>query len=179
MTPEEVIEAMNQNYKKFWNYNRIDSAESLHLLPREVVVLASIVDAETNMAGEKGTIGRLYINRLEKNMKLQSDPTVIYATGDFGITRVGGDMLRNPSPYNTYMHEGLPPGPIRVTSTATIDAILTSRPNNYLYMCADESLNGSHNFAVTFEEHKENVKRYTRELDRKGITLRPADDDPD
>lgn len=179
VTPEEIIEAMNQNYKKFWNYNRIDSAESLHLLPREVVVLASIVDAETNMAGEKGTIGRLYINRLEKNMKLQSDPTVIYATGDFGITRVGGEMLRNPSPYNTYMHEGLPPGPIRVTSTATIDAILTSRPNNYLYMCADESLNGSHNFAVTFEEHKENVKRYTRELDRKGITLRPADDDPD
>lgn len=170
-TPEEVIDKMYENYHKFWNADRINKAEDLSLLPREVVVLASIVDAETEQAGEKGTIGRLYVNRLDEKMKLQSDPTVIYALGDFSITRVGGDMLNTDSPYNTYRYEGLPPGPIRLTSGATIDAILTSRPNHFIYMCADESLNGSHNFAVTYEEHLENAKRYQEALDKRDITL--------
>lgn len=170
-TPREVIQAMYENYHKFWNNDRINRAEELSLLPREVVVLASIVDAETEQAGEKGTIGRLYINRLDDKMKLQSDPTVIYALGDFSIKRVGGDMLNTDSPYNTYRYEGLPPGPIRLTSAATIDAILTSRPHNYLYMCADESLNGTHRFAVTYEEHLENAKRYQEALDNMGTRL--------
>lgn len=170
-TPEEVIAKMRDNYRQYWSPERRDMADELGLSTRDIVILASIVDAETNFEGEKGTIGRLYINRLEKDMKLQSDPTVKYAARDFGAKRVGGEMLRTDSPYNTYMYEGLPPGPIRLTSKATIDAILTSRPNDYLYMCADESLNGTHNFAITYEEHLRNADKYKKELDRRGIKL--------
>lgn len=171
-TPEDVLKAMRDNYKKFWTTERHDKADKLGLSRSDMVILASIVDAETENSNEKGTIGRLYLNRLDKDMPLQSDPTVIYAVGDFTITRVGGDMLNTDSPYNTYKYKGLPPGPIRLTSSATIDAILTSRPHNYLFMCANEELNGTHNFAVTYEEHLENSKRYQKELDRRGITLK-------
>lgn len=168
-TPEDIISAMHDNYRKFWNSERRDKADALRLSTRDVVVLASIVDSETQEAGEKGTIGRLYINRMNEGMKLQSDPTVIYALGDFSIKRVTNAMLQTDNPYNTYRYAGLPPGPIRLTSKATIDAILTSRPHDYMYMCADESLNGSHNFAVTYEEHRHNAERYAAELNRRGI----------
>ncbi|MBD5231235.1 MAG: endolytic transglycosylase MltG [Bacteroidales bacterium] len=168
-TPEDIIKKMYEHYNRFWSPQRLDYAEQLHMLPREVVVLASIVDEETNQAGEKGTIGRLYINRIQKGMKLQADPTVKYAIGDFSIRRITGDMLNNPSPYNTYRHEGLPPGPIRITSGATIDAILTSRPHGYLYMCAAEDFSGSHNFAVDYESHMANAHRYQQALDQRGI----------
>lgn len=166
---EDVFETMYKNYRRFWNPDRVSAAEDLHLTPREVVTLASIVDEETNQNGEKGMVGRLYINRIEKDMKLQADPTVKYAIGDFSIKRISGDMLKTPSPYNTYVNEGLPPGPIRVTSGATIDAILTSRPHDYLYMCAKEDFSGTHNFAQTFEEHKANAHRYQEALNKRGI----------
>lgn len=168
-TPGEVIAKMHDNYRRYWSPGRQDMADDLGLSTRDVVILASIVDAETNSVSEKGTIARLYLNRLHKGMKLQSDPTVKYATGDFAARRVGGGMLKADSPYNTYMHEGLPPGPIRLTSTATLDAILSSRPNDFLYMCADESLDGTHNFAATYEEHLRNRDRYVNELDRRDI----------
>lgn len=178
-SPKDVIRTMRENYRKFWTPARRDKADSLRLSTRDMVVLASIVDAETEAASEKGTIGRLYINRLDEEMKLQSDPTVIYALGDFSVTRVGGDMLKNDSPYNTYIHGGLPPGPIRLTSAATIDAILTARPHDFLYMCADESLNGTHNFAVTYEEHMANAKRYRDAMDKMGYTLPASGTAPD
>ncbi len=168
-TPEEVIKKMHDHYNRFWTPERLDRVESMHMLPRELVVLASIVDEETNQTSEKGTIGRLYLNRLQKGMKLQADPTVKYAVGDFSIRRITGDMLRNPSPYNTYMHEGLPPGPIRITSAATIDAILSARPHGYLYMCASEDFSGHHNFAVDYDTHLANARRYQQALDQRGI----------
>lgn len=170
-TPEEVIAKMHDNYRRYWTVERRGMAGDLGLSPDDVVILASIADAETNSADEKGTIARLYLNRLNKGMKLQSDPTVKYATGDFAARRVGGDMLKADSPYNTYKYEGLPPGPIRLTSKATLDSILSSRPNPYLYMCADESLDGTHNFASTYEEHLRNRDRYVNELDRRDIRL--------
>lgn len=166
---KDVFDVMYKNYRRFWTPERVSAAEDLHLSPREVVTLASIVDEETNQNGEKGMIGRLYINRLEQEMKLQADPTVKYAIGDFSIRRITGDMLKTPSPYNTYMNEGLPPGPIRITSGATIDAILTARPHDYIYMCAKEDFSGSHNFAQTYEEHKVNAKHYQEALDKRGI----------
>lgn len=168
-TPREVLKKMRDAYDSFWTPQRLDRAEKLHLSPREVAILASIVDEETNMETEKGTIGRLYINRLQKGMKLQADPTVRYAIGDFTIKRVTNDMTRFDSPFNTYLHEGLPPGPIRTTSAATMDAILSSRPHNYLYMCAKEDFSGFHNFAETYEEHLENARRYQAALDQANI----------
>lgn len=167
--PREVIERVGKYYLQFWNEERRQKAEALGLTPAEVVTLASIVDEESNTMAEKGKIGRLYWNRLQKGMKLQADPTVRFAIGDFTIKRIKGEHLKYESPYNTYLHNGLPPGPIRTPAKSTIDAVLDSEPSNDIYMCAKEDFSGRHNFAATYEEHLHNAKRYQEELDRRGI----------
>ncbi|MCF0160233.1 MAG: endolytic transglycosylase MltG, partial [Bacteroidaceae bacterium] len=106
---------------------------------------------------------------LHKGMKLQSDPTVIFAMQDFTIRRVTYTMLNHPSPYNTYLHEGLPPGPIRIPSAQGLDAVLNYERNNYIYMCAKEDFSGSHNFTANSSEHSANARRYQQALNRKGI----------
>ena len=167
-SPVEVVRKIGAHYGEVWTPERRAKAKALRLTPAEVMTLASIVDEESNKLDEKGTIGRLYINRLNRGMKLEADPTVRYAGGDFTVKRV-----RNPksidSPYNTYVYAGLPPGPIRTTSVETIDAILDSRPHDYIFMCAKEDFSGYHNFASTYSEHQANARRYKRELDRRGI----------
>lgn len=167
-SPEDVIKKIGSHYLEVWTPERRAKAEALGLTPADVMIIASIVDEESNKLDEKGTIGRLYINRMKKGMKLEADPTVRYAGGDFTVKRV-----RNPrsidSPYNTYLHIGLPPGPIRTTSVETLDAILDSQPHDYIFMCAKEDFSGRHNFAATYAEHQVNARRYKRELDRRGI----------
>ena len=167
-SPAEVVEKIGSHYRDVWTPERQAKAKALGLSPAEVMTVASIVDEESNKLDEKGTIGRLYVNRLQRGMRLEADPTVRYAGGDFTVKRV-----KNPksieSPYNTYIHEGLPPGPIRTTSVETIDAILDSKPHDYIFMCAKEDFSGYHNFASTYSEHQANARRYKRELDRRGI----------
>ncbi len=162
-------EKIGHHYLNVWNGRRRAEAAALGLTPSEVMIVASIVDEETNKADEKGRIGRLYINRLNAGMPLQADPTVRFALGDFSIRRVNSGHLKTDSPYNTYLHKGLPPGPIRTTSTATIDAILGSLPSEDLYMCAREDFSGYHNFASDYNEHLANARRYQEELDRRNI----------
>lgn len=168
-SPRELIDKIGRNYLSLWNEERRAKASSLGISPAETMILASITDEETNALSEKGTIGRLYINRLHKGMALQSDPTVRFALNDFTIKRVKGEHLQADSPYNTYRNKGLPPGPIRTTGKSTIDAILDSTPNDYLYMCAKEDFSGTHNFAATFAEHSDNARRYRKALDARGI----------
>ena len=168
-SPADVIKKIGDNYRSIWNDSRRNRAANLGLSPAEVMTVCSIVDEETNATSEKGEIGRLYINRLKKGMKLQSDPTVRFALGDFSIRRVKGEHLKADSPYNTYRYAGLPPGPIRTTGKATIDLVLNSVPNNYLYMCAKEDFSGTHNFASDYEEHRANARRYQKALDERGI----------
>lgn len=168
-TPEQVLAKIGDNYARLWNDGNTAKAKGLGLKPAEVMILASIVDEETNAPSEKGDIARLYINRLNKGMRLQSDPTIRFALNDFTIHRVKGADLNVKSPYNTYMFAGLPPGPIRTVGRGTVDAILNSRPNNYLYMCAKEDFSGTHNFATDYEEHMRNARRYREALDRRGI----------
>lgn len=168
-SPEDVVKKIGANYIKFWNSDRKALAAELELTPMQAVIIASIVDEETNAVEEKGRVGRLYVNRLNRNMKLQADPTVRYALGDFTIKRVTGPMLKTDSPYNTYVYPGLPPGPIRTTSKNTIMALLESAPSEDIYMCAKEDFSGRHNFASTYEEHQANARRYQQELDRRGI----------
>lgn len=168
-SPAKVLSRLESEYSKFWTPQRRKKAAALGLTPDEVVTLASIVDEETNAASEKGRIGRLYINRLKKGMRLQADPTVKYAIGDFEIKRVTADHLAVNSPYNTYRSAGLPPGPIRTTTAATIDAILDSRPSADLYMCASPDFSGKHLFASTFAQHTTNAARYRAALDANGI----------
>lgn len=166
----DVIKKIGDHYKFIWGPTRESLAADLGLSPAEMTVLASIVDEETNNQAEKGTIGQLYINRLNSKMKLQADPTVRFAIGDFTIKRVSKKDLQYDSPYNTYQHPGLPPGPIRTTSAATIKAITEAPPNNYLYMCAKEDFSGTHNFATTYDEHLKNAVKYQAALDKRGIT---------
>lgn len=168
-SPEKLLKKIGDNYQYFWTESRKASAEEMGVTPAEMMVIASIVDDETNQQLEKGRIGRLYLNRLDNNMKLQADPTVKYALQDFTIRRITSEHTKVNSPYNTYMYPGLPPGPLRTTSIETLRSILNSQPSADLYMCAREDGSGFHNFAETYEQHLENARRYHEHLDEKGI----------
>lgn len=168
-SPEALIEKMASYYNKFWNENRRKKATELGLTPQEMMTLSSIVDEESSKQDEKAIIGRLYINRLNKGMRLQADPTAKFASGNFALKRITKEHTSKNSPYNTYRVNGLPPGPIGTTSRLTIDAILDSEPTDYIYMCAKEDFSGYHNFAVTYAEHQANARRYQKALDQRGI----------
>ena len=169
-SPYDVLDKIGRNYKNFWTEGKTRAAaEGFDLTPAEMMTLASIVDEETNQVLEKGRIGRLYVNRLDKDMKLQADPTVRFAIGDFSIQRVTNNHLKFESPYNTYLHEGLPPGPLRTTSRKTVEEILNSKPSEDLFMCARPDFSGFHNFASTYEQHLENARAYQKALDERGI----------
>lgn len=168
-TPRQFLDKIGENYLYLWNPENKEMAEDLGFTPAQIMILASIVDEETNEEREKGTIGRLYINRLNDGMPLQADPTVRFALGNFTIRRINHKDLEVESPYNTYRHKGLPPGPIRTTSFETVNSILRSDPNNYLFMCAKEDFSGTHNFAVSYDEHLKNAMRYQAALDARGI----------
>ena len=170
MSGEKLFERMQREYQKFWNEERLSKAKAMGLTPIEVSILASIVEEESNKNFEKPTIAGLYMNRLKRGIPLQSDPTVRYAVGDFGLHRILYKHLEVESPYNTYKYAGLPPGPIAMPTIVGLDAVLNYEKHNYIYMCAKESLNGEHNFAVTLAEHNRNASKYhvaLREWERK------------
>jgi UPF0755 protein len=170
-SPEKVLKKILGNYDAFWNEERCNKADELGLTPDEVAVVASIAEEETSKADERGKVARLYINRLNKGMRLQADPTVKFAVGDFSIQRIGGKMLSNPSPYNTYRYAGLPPGPIRIPDRKTLDAVLNALAHNYIYMCAKSDLSGYHDFTSDFATHQQNALRFRQALDARGIAL--------
>ncbi len=169
ISPEDFLQRMKREYEVFWQGTRKAKAERLNLAPVEVATLASIAEEETNKADEWGKVAALYINRLRKGMKLQADPTVKFACGDFSLKRVLHKHLEVESPYNTYRVTGLPPGPIRIPSKQGLDAVLNHKSHNYLYMCAKEDFSGYHNFATTLAGHNRNAQRYQQELNRRGI----------
>lgn len=168
-SPKTIIEKMGANYKKVWNTERLEKAKKLGLTPAEVIALASIVDEETNKKDEKPMVARLYLNRLQKNMKLQADPTVKFALGDFSLRRIRNEHLKVESPYNTYKVTGLPPGPIRTVTVADIDAVLNAPVHDYIYMCAKDDLSGYHNFTSDYSTHLENARKYAAALNKRGI----------
>ncbi len=166
---DQLLQRMKKEHDAFWNYERMQKAEAIHLSPNEVCTLASILDEETANNAEKPMIAGMYLNRLKKGMPLQADPTIKFALGDFAIKRIRHNMLTVQSPYNTYANVGLPPGPIKIASIKGIDAVLNHAKHDYLYMCAKEDFSGTHNFATTYEEHLKNAARYAKALDQRGI----------
>lgn len=165
----ELFERMRKEYDIFWTDERKAKAASIPLSPVEVATLASIVEEETNSKSERPMVAGLYINRLKTNMPLQADPTLKFAVGDFSIKRLKLEHILKISPYNTYRNKGLPPGPIRVASQNGMDAVLNYVKHDYIFMCAKETFNGEHNFAVSYAEHQANARRYQKALDERKI----------
>ena len=166
---DKLLKRMQNEYNAFWNESRKKKAKQIGLTPIEVSTLASIVEEEATYADEYPIVAGLYLNRLKRGQRLEADPTVKFAVGDFSLRRILYKHLEVESPYNTYRNDGLPPGPIRVPSIKGIEATLSPQDHKYLFMCAKDDLSGRHNFATTHAEHVRNAARYQRALNEKKI----------
>ena len=174
-SPKQVIEKMHEEYEKFWNTERQDKAGALKLTPIEISILASIVQAESVKRDEAPIIAGLYINRLKQAIPLQADPTLVFASGNFGLKRVLNEHKLIDSPYNTYKYAGIPPGPINLPEISSLDATLDYFKSDYIYMCAKEDFSGRHNFTGDYNQHLKNAQRYQAALTREqkiGAALR-------
>lgn len=169
LSAEQLMRRMKREYEAFWTAERKRLAEEIGLTPIEVSILASIVEEETAASDEYPVVAGLYLNRLRKGIPLQADPTVKFAVGDFSLRRILFAHLEVDSPYNTYKHTGLPPGPLRIPSLRGLNSVLHYTHHTYLYMCAKEDFSGRHNFAATLAEHNRNADRYRAALNKRRI----------
>ena len=175
VTPKEFFEKFDNEYKAFWTAEKIEKEKQSGLSREQIYALASIVYKESGgKPDEQRTIAGLYLNRYKKGMKLQSDPTVIYAVKQASnfqtvIKRVYYKHLKEPSPYNTYANKGIPPGPICIVDKNSLNAVLDAENNNYIFMCADPERFGYHKFTDNDAEHAKNAKAYQDWLNSKQI----------
>lgn len=171
VTPEEFMQRMKKESERFWS-KRNSQLNTKHLTlntEHDIIILASIVEEETNDNEEKPLIASVYLNRLRKGIPLQADPTVKYAVGDFSLRRILNKHLAAESPFNTYLHKGLPPAPICLPSAASVDAVLKAPETSFLYFCASDKMDGTHRFAATLVEHERNAATFHRALNARGI----------
>ena len=168
-SPSAFLERMAREYRRFWSEERKSLAAAMHMSQSEVNTLASIVQAETAKRDEAPTIAGVYLNRLRIGMPLQADPTLKFALGLDSLSRILTTDMRVDSPYNTYTHAGLPPGPINMPEPGFIDAVLKAQKHDYIYFCARETLDGYSNFAKSYEQHLVNARRYQKALNDRGI----------
>lgn len=166
---DDFMHKMEKANKRFWNSKRINQANSLGLTPVQAGILASIVYGESKFSGEQARIAGVYWNRFRTGMRLQADPTVIFAWKDFSIKRVTGKYMAIDSPYNTYRIIGLPPGPISIPPVDVLDKVLNLEKHQFMYFCAKEDFSGTHNFAITYEEHMKNAAKFQAALDANKI----------
>lgn len=167
LTPKEVETVVLDARERFWNPERLEKARKTGLNLKDIHILASIVEEETNNAEDRRMVAGVYLNRLKKRMPLQACPTARYAAGDFSLNRILKKHTKIDSPYNTYKYAGLPPGPIRIPSAKAIDAVLDFVPHKYLYFCAKADFSGTHNYATTFSEHSRNARAYQKALNQR------------
>lgn len=159
---------MLKEYNSFWNEARVAKAKALGYSLTDVITLASIVHKETAKIDERPRVAGVYVNRLKKGIRLQADPTVIYALKkhrndfDLVIKRVLYKDLELDSPYNTYKYSGLPPGPITMPDITAIDAVLSPEKHSYYYFVANVENFGYHKFAKTLAQHNQNKVQYIR-----------------
>ncbi|PLX16639.1 MAG: endolytic transglycosylase MltG [Salinivirgaceae bacterium] len=165
----QLFDRMHKEYTRFWTEEKKSKAKSMKLTPVEISILASIVQKESSFIEEYPEIAGVYYNRLKRGMKLQADPTVVYAAGDFTIKRVLLKHLAIDSPYNTYKYKGLPPGPISLPTIQAINSVLNKKSHKYFYFCAKDDFSGKHVFSKTHRQHIENANRYRRALNKRKI----------
>ena len=169
MNAKAFVRRMHREYEVYWNKARRAKAKELKLDPIEVSILASIVEEETANNEEKPRVAGLYWNRLQRGIPLQADPTIKFSLKDFSLRRILFKHLEVESPYNTYKHVGLPPGPIRIPSVVGLNSVLNREEHKYIYMCAKEDFSGTHNFARTLSQHNANARRYQQALNKRKI----------
>ncbi len=167
ITPERFMQRMEKEFETFMT--KYNGQKNTTCNYKDVIILASIVEEETNYNPEKPMIARVYINRLDRGMPLQADPTVKYAVGDFGLRRILNKHLAVESPFNTYKHVGLPPAPICLPSKSSITAVFSAPEADYLYFCASDKMDGTHRFATTLAEHNRNAAAFHAALNKRGI----------
>jgi len=165
----EFTKRMHKEFRNFWEGSRTDKARLTGLSLQEVVILASIIEKETEKNDEKPMIAGVYLNRLRKGWPLQADPTLVFASGNFELKRVLNIHKEIDSPYNTYKYSGLPPGPICIPSISSVDAVLNYRKHDYMFFCAKSDLSGYHAFARTLAEHNRNATAYQKAISKMGI----------
>lgn len=165
-TLDTVLGRFKTVHDEFWAAgNRIQKAANMGFSPLQTNILASIVEEETTKDDDKGKIASVYINRLHKNMALGADPTIKFALKDFGLKRILYAHLKVESPYNTYIHKGLPPGPICTPSRTTLDDVLNAPATNFMFFVARSDFSDYHHFSTTFAEHEKYAKEYQHALD--------------
>jgi UPF0755 protein len=162
---KKIFTKLNTEKDKFWNEERTAKAKAKNLTPLQAYIIASVVEEETNKTDDKPLVASVYTNRFIKGEKLQADPTIKFAMKNFLMTRILYADLKFESPYNTYLHAGLPPGPICTPSTVSIDAVLNAPKTDYMFFVAKPDFKGYSNFAVTYAEHQVFAKQYQNALD--------------
>ncbi|MBK8515681.1 MAG: endolytic transglycosylase MltG [Saprospiraceae bacterium] len=168
-TPEKFVVRMKKEYDNFWTQEKVAKIEAKNITKTEAYVIASIVEKESNYDPERPTIAGVYLNRLKAGEKLQADPTVVFATGDFNLQRVLYSHLETDSPYNTYKYAGLPPGPICMPSISSLNAVIDSENHDYMFFCAKADNSGIHVFAKDYAEHQRNAAAFAHWLNSLNI----------
>lgn len=175
LTPEKFMERMESQYNKVWNADRLAKAKAMNMTPLEVTTLASIVQLESSDHEEdQKAVAKAYLNRLAIDMRLEADPTSIYAHKlengfDQKVQRVYKKLTWSHNAYNTYRNKGLPPAPICLPNVQMIDAVLNPADHDFIYFAADPDRPGYHSFAKTFEEHKKNADKYREWVKKNNI----------
>lgn len=165
-SPDDVFQKLYKESQKFWTDERKEKATQKGLSAEQVYILASIIEEETNAKSDKPNIASVYLNRLQKGMPLQADPTVKFALKDFGLKRIRQKHLQVESPYNTYRNKGLPPGPVTTPSVETITEVLNAPETDYLYFVANSNFSGTHIFTTNYQDHLKYARQYQQALNR-------------
>jgi UPF0755 protein len=169
LTEDQFLDRMKTEYDNFWNADRLKKADVTTMSPKQIGIMASIVQSETNKMAEQPTVAGVYVNRIKQGMPLQADPTVKFAVGDFTLKRILKGHLIIDSPYNTYKNLGLPPGPITLPEKKAIDAVLNYGKHDYIYFCAKEDFSGFHNFSSNLSDHNANARKFHQAMNERGI----------
>ena len=168
--PQALLDTFAARHRRFWTPQRRARADSLKLTPVQVSILASIVQRETAQPTDKPLIAAVYLNRLRRGQPLQADPTLLWPQHALGTRkRVLNIDKKVDSPYNTYRHKGLPPGPITTPLPSSLDAVLRPAHNDNLFFCARPDGSGFSDFAATYAQHRRNARRYQHRLDSLGV----------
>ncbi len=169
-TLPELIDELKKSFNEVWTKAKKDKAKAMGYSVPEIITIASITQSESNIKTEQQKIAGVYINRLKQDMKLQADPTIVFANKNFDVQRVLSVDKEIDSPYNTYMYKGLPPGPICLVQPSTLDAVLNYSKHTHTFFCAKPDFSGYSNFTNDYAVHQKNAKAYQDALNKRGIS---------